>query len=270
MLTPTGAQPATTPGDTNPDLSNWLHHFEPRSTFHVLTVLGCVAVMVAWCVAGRRLLRKSTGDERKFRARVAWFLIAWQSFATVWRLLPENYTLDESIPLHLCRVVGWVVPFMLLSQNRRLRAMVYFWGLGLSTQGFFTPVWHDGFLHVGYWLFWGGHTCIVGAAIYDIGVHGWGPRFRDWGFAALWGLVYAGLVIGVNLWLGTNYCYLGKETYAASTIVDKLGGWPQRPLLMVLGAQGVFLVLFFIAAAVRWYKQRSGAPTAPPDEARSP
>jgi len=259
MPTPAGAQPTAVPTDTSTDPSNWLHHFEPRSTFHVLTVLGCVLVIVLWCVAGRRLLTRSPDAEHRFRVRVAWFMIGWQAFATVWRLLPENYTLDESIPLHLCRIVGWVVPFMLLTQHRRLRAIVYFWGLGLSTQGFFTPVWHDGFLHAGYWLFWMGHTIIVGAAVYDIAVHGWGPRFRDWGFAALWGLNYAGLVIGVNLWLGTNYSYLGKEAYAASTIVDKLGDWPQRPMLMILGAQIIMLLLYLAAVVVRRMKN---APTA--------
>jgi hypothetical integral membrane protein (TIGR02206 family) len=246
--------PMLTPTDTSPDLSSWLHHFEPRSTFHLVTVLGCVAVMAAWCVTGKRLLLQSPEAERRFRVRVAWFLIAWQAFATIWRLLPENYTLEESIPLHLCRVVGWVVPFMLLTQSRRLRAVVYFWGLGLSTQGFFTPVWHDGFGHVGYWLFWMGHTCIVGAAAYDITVHGWGPRFRDWGFAALWGLIYAGLVIAFNLGLGTNYSYLGRDAYSASTIVDKLGDWPQRPLLMIFGAQFIMLLLYLAAVLVRRVK----------------
>lgn len=254
MLTPPGAQPAPLPAD-----SSWLHHFEPRSTFHVLTVLGCVAVMVAWCVAGRRLRSRNEQAEHRFRVRVAWFMIGWQSFATVWRLLPANFTLDESIPLHLCRVVGWVAPFVLLTQHRRLRAVVYFWGLGLSTQGFFTPVWHDGFLHVGYWLFWMGHTLIVGTAVYDIAVHGWGPRFRDWGFAALWGLVYAGLVIGVNLWLGTNYCYLGTRAYTASTVVDMLGDWPERPVLMILGAQLIMLLLYLAAVGVRRMKGHPAA-----------
>ena len=231
--------------------------------FHAITVLVCTLGIAAVCVIGRRAKQRDPAAEQRLRHRVAWCMIGWQTFATIWRLLPMNYTIEESWPLHLCRVVGWVAPFMLMSHHRRLRAVVHFWGLGLSTQGCFTPFWNEGLLHVGYWLFWVGHTLIVGAAIYDLTVHGWGPRFRDWGFAALWGLLYAGLAIGLNIAMGTNYSYLGRGEYDATSVVSLLGEWPERPLFMILGAQLVMLMLYGAAVLGRRLKHTRNIPATP-------
>ncbi|MFG0307272.1 MAG: TIGR02206 family membrane protein [Phycisphaerales bacterium JB040] len=247
-MAPPAAQPTPDPG--------WFHHFEPYGLFHAVAAGSCLLVMVAWCLAGRRLLARSVESERTFRYTIAWTMLAWQAFATVWRLLPSNFDLNESLPLHLCRLVGWAAPFALISQHRRLRSIVFFWGLGLSTQGFVTPMWDFGLASVDFWLYWVGHTMIVGTAVYAIAVHAWGPRFRDWGFAALWGMVYAGLVIPINLWLGTNYSYLGRGEYAASSVVDALGDWPERPLLMIAGAQALMLALYWCAWGVRAHKRR--------------
>lgn len=247
-MAPPAIQPTADP--------SWLHHFEPFGLFHAVAAGTCVATMALWCVAGRRLLARSAESEQAFRFTVAGIMLAWQAFATVWRLLPANYDVSESLPLHLCRLVGWAAPFALISQHRRLRAIVLFWGLGLSTQGFVTPMWDFGLASVDFWLYWVGHTMIVGTAVYAIAVHGWGPRFRDWGFAALWGLVYAGLVIPVNLWLETNYSYLGRGEYAASSVVDALGDWPERPLFMVLGAQLLMYAVYLVALGIRALKRR--------------
>lgn len=235
---------------------SWLYHFEAFSTFHAVTLLACGIAISGACLIGRTLQahddRDGGGRERAFVLVVAIGMCAFQAFATGWRFLPSQFSIDESLPLHLCRVVGWVAPFALLTRGHRSRAVLFFWGLGLSTQGYITPVWTDGLLSVGFWVFWVGHTVIIGAAIYDLAVRGYNPVGRDFRFASGSGLGFATLVVGVNLALGTNYCYLGQTDYGGRTVVDMLGDWPLRMIPMVLGALFLFGMLYGLSMSARW------------------
>jgi hypothetical integral membrane protein (TIGR02206 family) len=242
--------------DAGPE--SWLTRFEPFGAFHATAVGVCVAVIFAWCAVGR-VLRARPTSERRFSMAVGCVILAWQAFATVWRLLPGNFELGESLPLHLCRVTGVLAGVALIWPSRRARGLLFFWGLGLSTQGFATPMWPDGLASVAFWLYWVGHTQIVGAAVYDLAVRGFRPGVRDWGFAALMGLAYAGLTVAVNLAIGTNYSYLGRGEYDAASLVDHLGPWPGRAVAMVLGAQAIFLLLFGASAAWSWVERRRSA-----------
>ena len=236
--------------------SGWLHHFEPFGTFHGVTLLACVVSIALVCWIGRTLRgldqRSGGARERTFIVGVAVLMFGFQAFATGWRLLPSQFSIDESLPLHLCRVGGWVAPIALLTGGARSRSILFFWGLGLSTQGYITPVWTDGLASVGYWLFWVGHTVIIGSAIYDLVVRGYTPSGRDLRFAAGAGMGFVGLVVGVNMALGTNYCYLGQGDYGGRTVVDVLGDWPWRIAPMVLGAMFLFTALYAGVAGVRW------------------
>lgn len=253
---------------------DWLYEFRPYGLFHWVTGLVCLAVMLGWIGLGRWLVALDKRDdgsrEQRFRALLAVGMLIMQAFATVWRFLPGQYDVNESWPVHLCRLVAWIAPIALWTHWRRPRALLYFWGLGLSTQAFFTPMWGFGLASVEFWLYWGGHTFIVGAGLYEVFVHGYGPRFRDWGFAALWGLIYAAATVGLNLWLGTNYSYLGKGAYDARSVVDFLGPWPQRAWIMAGLAQGGFLVLYWLSLGVRTLKRRRAKSPAHASSVSSP
>lgn len=252
----------------------WLSEFTPFGLFHAVSVAWTLALIAAWCVVGRRLLDQdrakgaahgwhphalagdrrwvvAPGREAGFRWWCGVGIGVFMVFATVWRLLPGNYDVGESWPLHLCRVVGLIVPVALMTQWRRPRTLVYFWGLGLSTQALVTPMWGFGLATVEYWLYWVSHAMIVGAGVYDVVVHGWGPRFREWGFAALQGLVFCAAVIPLNLWLGTNYSYLGAGEYAATSLVSYFGPFPDRLVFIIGGGQGAMLVLYGLAVVGR-------------------
>ena len=248
---------------------NWLNHFEAYSAFHALTVLACTLSIAAVCVIGRRAKQRDPVAEQRLRYQLAWCMLGWQAFATIWRLLPMNYTLEESWPLHLCRVVGWVAPFMLMSQHRRLRAVVYFWGLGLSTQAFFTPVLGAGYSSELYWFFWLGHTQIVGSAIYDVWVRGFRPGWKHFGFAILAGVVYTLAMVGFNELQDTNYGYVGRTLPEKRTILNELPPWPWR----VVALSGLAIVVQFLVL-VPWLFVAKAEPAATsehaPEKARDP
>ena len=264
-------------------MGGWLTEFKPFGLFHAFSVGWSALLVAAWCLMGRRLLARDVADgaghgwspgplatdrrwvvapgrEARFRRWTAAVIAVFIAFATAWRFLPGNYDVNESWPLHLCRVVGFVVPVALWTQWRRPRTLVYFWGLGLSSQALMTPMWGFGLSSVEYWLYWGSHAMIVGAAVYDIVVHGWGPRYREWGFAAVQGLVFCAAVIPINLWLGTNYSYLGRGTYDATSIVSWFGPFPDRLLFIIGGGQLAMALLWGLAAGAR--RVRHGGPIA--------
>ncbi len=237
-----------------PEDPTWLNHFDAFSAFHWTTLGVCIALIVAWCVAGHRLAGEDRVDggsrERRFRRALAWSFVAWQVFATIWRVLPGNFDINESLPLHLCRIVGWIAPVALLTMHWRWRAVVFFWGIGLSTQGFFTPMWHDGLASVAFWLYWVGHVIIIGTGVYDLAVLGYRPRLNHLGFASVAGVILTVGIAAFNVGCGTNYCYLGKGDYEGTSVVDHLGNWPARPAIIIGGSVFVFVVMYLIARGI--------------------
>jgi hypothetical integral membrane protein (TIGR02206 family) len=239
----------------------WLNEFEPRSLTHVIVVAVSAVLIAATVVAGRRLAGGAL--QRQLEIGIGWSTIWLQLFALVWRNLPGIYDVQEALPLQLCRVVAWACAIGLMTGARWAVSLTFFWGLGLSSMGFVTPVVTTGPGTVGFWLFWAAHVQIVGIAVYQIAVHGYGPRVKDWWFAAAVSCVYVALVVPVNLALGVDYGFLGEGEYDRSTLAGRLGTFPLRAVRIVVMAQVWMLVLFVASRGVGLVKiaalRRSGA-----------
>jgi len=228
---------------------DWLSEFQAYTPFHAVTVAVCAFAIFVLCRAGRR--SRDEGEHR-LRVGIGWTIVAFQAFAFIWRLLPGQFDLHESLPLHLCRVTVWAAALAMLTESRRARSICFFWGLGLSTQGFITPMWTQGLASVEFWMFWVSHAQIAGVAAYSVAVLGYRPSRGDLLFVSVSGVLLASLVIGVNLSLGTNYSYLGAGAYDARCIVDLLGPWPWRAPAMIAGSLAIFGLLYGLSVALRW------------------
>lgn len=237
--------------------SGWLTEFRAFSLLHLVTVLALAVAMAGSCTLGVRW--KGTSSERRLRVTWAVFTMAWNVAAIVYYMLPGVYDIQESLPLHVCDLAVWIAPLALLTQARWLRTLLYFFGIGLSTQAFVTPVVDEGVGHFKYWLFWVGHTQIVGSAIYDVGALGYRPRFRDVLVASGALVAYAVAITPLNLLAGVNYGYIGNTTPEHPTIIDRLGPWPLRLLPMMGLALGVFVIAWAVwVVAARIKGRRSG------------
>lgn len=232
------------PGEPAHRLPQWMLEFQSFGPLHLLTASGLIALMLAALLLGRRW----RGSIREQILRRGWigFTLIWQAYAVIWYLLPANFDLRESLPLHVCDLVAWIAPFALLTQRRLLRSLLFFWGLGLSTQAFVTPVVSEGVDSMHFWLFWVGHTQIVGSAVYDVGVLGYRPRWRDYLQITIVNLVCIGLILPFDLLIDANYWYIGRSRPDHPTLLDALGPWPWRVLWMVLIAQSVLAVLCWV------------------------
>lgn len=223
--------------------------FRPFSATHALVVAALVATVWLVVVARRRW------GHRLDRGLAGVTLIVCL-VVNAWPLLPGNFDLSWSLPIHVCDVTSACVPLALLGR-RTPRALVYFWGLGLSTQGFITPDLQDGPAKAGFWMFWLAHFSVVGGALYDVIARGYRPPWRDWRTAVAFGLTYIALLLAVDLSLGVNYGYVGRGTPGQPTIVDVLGPWPWRvPVIVGLAVAAMTLLM------VPWQVRRRAA-TAP-------
>lgn len=214
--------------------------FAPFTATHLVAAgigVACIAVFV---LAGRQ-----SSDVRETHIARTWAVL-WlvqQAITTVYWLLPASFDIGKSLPLHLCDVIGWFGPFALLlphtRRSRWLRTVLYFWGIGLSTQAFFTPTVTQGPDDPRFWFFWISHTQIVGAGVYDVFVRGYRPSTRDLKVAVIASLLWMVPLALLDWATGLNYGYLGKEL-EGETILNVLPPWPWRLFAMA----GIVLVLF--------------------------
>lgn len=224
--------------------------FRPFSVLHGVTVAVCALLIAVACMLGRRWRGGAQGRRLALERWWGWSIVATQLGIAVWWLLPGHLNLEgafnaeRAVPLNLCRLVVLPAAVAMLCAARWSRAILYFWGLGLSTQAFVTPVFPEGPAFAVFWVFWLGHVQIVGTAVYDVVVRGFRPTSRDFRFAAALGVVYAGVVIAVNAWWRTNYGGLGPTTFALPNLARHLGDWPWRPGWIVLIALVWFVVLW--------------------------
>lgn len=181
-------------------------------------------------------------------------------------MLPSRFRLDNSLPLHLCDVAGLLAPVALLTLWRPLRAVLFFWAIGLSTQAFFTPVLREGCARTDFWLFWIGHIQIVGSAFYDVFALRYRPKFRDFAIGLAANILYFALVLPVDLALSVNYGYVGNTKPDQPTIIDKLGPWPLRLVWIFLIVHGVMLALWGVFAVIGLRGRGPDRPSVPQSE----
>lgn len=124
-----------------------------------------------------------------------------------------------------------------------MRALLYFWGFGLSTQALLTPALTDPPSSIWFWAFWLQHGFVIAAAVYDVAAREFRPAWRDWLFASGAIILYGIAMLPVNHWLGANYGFLGDSRPETPSIIDLLGPWPARLFVIALLAPGVMAIL---------------------------
>src|SRR3954463_15878433 len=117
----------------------------------------------------------------------------------------QRFLAKRSLPLHLCDLTLLLMPLVLALNCRPARVILYYFGLGLSTQGFITPDLHEGPAHWPFWSFWFLHFLVVGTSIYDVAARGFRPTWRDLRFAIMVSLGYVAILMPIDAIFGWNY-----------------------------------------------------------------
>lgn len=241
---------------------NWLDSFQPFSMQHAVVVAICAGVATIVI----RYARTARGTRHELLVRAAWALmtLGGEIGSTVVWTLPERYSRQDSWPIHLCDYAAWLAAFAMLSPLRWPKTLLFFWGLGLSTQGFLTPTVSTGVLSAEYWVFWVQHLGVVGGAVYLGAVNGYRPNVRDLGVATGATLVLVAFMVWINSREGTNYMYLGDSLPEKPTVLDLLGPWPGRIVwVSLLGILGFVLTYLGSEAVHRLIGSERAEPETP-------
>jgi len=231
------------PGSVTP-VGRW-DVFTPYSGLHLLSVLGCFAVITALVLIGRRL---SAPAEKRLRWGLAIFALSvWVIYNTAWNW--NGLDLRFGLPLHVCDIGEVLAPLALLTQNRWLRATLYFWAMALTTQAFIQPTLAFGPASILFWCFWIAHTIILGYAIYDLAVLQFRPDWGDFRRAAIVSFAYMALIMPINIALGADYAYIGNPPPPAAIplFIVALGPWPGRVIIVL-----VLVALAFVIVLLPW------------------
>ncbi|WP_022873218.1 TIGR02206 family membrane protein [Nesterenkonia alba] len=186
----------------------------------LLGLAGALGVLV---VFGMRRIR-TTPAQNWVLPTAGWVLLVISVMYTVWLLLPGQWDLEQSLPLHYSDALRYITAYALIRRAQWAVAVTYFWGLTLNSQALVTP--HPTMLDfsVNAGFYWVTHIAVLLAPLALL-TTGWRPQWRD--FAVAYGLAaaWAGLVMPANAVLGTNYAFLNRPPDGAS-LIDFLGPWP--------------------------------------------
>lgn len=244
---------------------DWLDTFAPFTAIHAATVAALSLAMGAACYMGRSWI--GTPREDRFRRAWGWTVIAFQCWYVVWYLLPWRFNWRESLPLQVCDMAAFVAGLAMVTQSRPWRIILYFWGIGLSTQAFFTPTVSDGAGHLKFWMFWLSHTAIVGSAVYDLIVKRFRPTAADLGKAILWTytlcltVFFFNVVMSAETGQAISYWYIGDSKPSTPSPLDGLGPWPRRAAIVMGLVIAEFVVLWAVWPLLRML--RRGPASAP-------
>lgn len=208
--------------------TSFLTTFRPFTTFHLVTAVIGLSVIMLVCMIGRHL--RGTLAEPRFRFALATLILLEQLAAYATWLGRADQTW---IPLHPCRIVVWIAIIALLSDRRAPRAILYFWSLSVCCQPILTPPRLDGLRSPDFWFFWISHLAIFGAGMYEVRVRRFRPTVRDLRTTAIWSLLYIAIVIPLDYAYGWDYAYLGRGRYKTHNVTDLFAPGPPRTIALI-------------------------------------
>lgn len=201
------------------------------------------------------LIRATAAAPASTRARVARFALA----ATL--VLLGGYEIATAVregwfapvmivPLQICDAAIWLAVLGLITLERRLAEILYFWALSGGTLALLTPDVRRGFPDLEFVVFFGLHGLVVASAcvlVFGFGlVPSRGAPLRV--FAITCGFAVVGAI--VNAAFGTNYMYLARKP-ANPTLLDHFGPWPLYILVGAALGLALFLLLDLPLRVVR-------------------
>jgi hypothetical integral membrane protein (TIGR02206 family) len=220
-----------------------VEHFSPE---HLGALAAAALAAVLLALAGRRAPHRRTPDAISVALAAALVVneLGWHTFQVVagW------WTVQESLPVHLCDAAIVVCVLALLTRNQFAYELAYFWGLGGTIQALLTPDLAHAFPSYPFLRYFFAHSGIVAAVAYLT----FGLRMRPGRRAVPRALVvtaaYAGAAALLDLALGANYLYLCEKP--DGSVLDLFGRWPWYLAgLVLLGAAliGLLYLPYYVA-----------------------
>ena len=176
--------------------------------------------------------------------------ISWHT----WISSLGEWSIQEDLPLHLCSLMIWMSPLLLLKKNFRIYEFVFFLGIGGAFQSLMTPnLTYYNFPHDRFFQTFIGHGGILITAVVMTVVDGLRPERKSGIRVFLIANVYMIIMLFVNKVIGSNYMWVSGKPEAAS-LLDYLGPWPYY----IIGIE-VMAILTIIILSIPFYREWSKA-----------
>ncbi|MBM3344251.1 MAG: TIGR02206 family membrane protein [Betaproteobacteria bacterium] len=222
--------------------------FRPFTLTHGVTLLSVAALIALIVLIGRR---QRAASPTLFERTLAYANLAvWFTAHGYWQM-PERFDPVTTLPLQMCHLTSLVASAVFLTRHHALRAVLFFWAFALCTQALITPSLVEPTHSPIFWAFWFLHGFVMMAAVYDLAVNGFRSYWREYGIACAAAAIYVAVVLPIDVLLRANYGFLGRSTALHPSIVDLLGPWPQRLLIIVPLAALAMLVMLLPWLAAR-------------------
>jgi hypothetical integral membrane protein (TIGR02206 family) len=231
------------------DIRGLEERFQLFSPSH-LTALLMLGFLILLVYAWRERLREPRLN-RALRYGMAGLLLVCEIALESWQAIHRDWTLDFSLPLHLCSISLLLSIAMLLTRSYRLFEFLYLAGMGGALQALITPdLGHYSFPHFRWWEFFVAHGVIVIACLFMVFVERYRPTLASIGRTWLWLNVLAVFIYGINLLTEGNYMFLARKPPGPS-LLDLLGPWPWYILSLQAVAVLSSLLLYLPFALIK-------------------
>jgi hypothetical integral membrane protein (TIGR02206 family) len=200
---------------------------------------------------------------RGIRYGLAALLLIDEALWHAWNWSTGQWSLQETLPLHLCSVLVFLSAIMLLIKSTAIYEFAYLLGIAGALQALLTPdAGPYGFPHFRFFQVMISHGSIVTAAVYMTAVEGYRPTLASIKRVVIGTNAYA-LVVGlVNALIGSNYLFIARKPATAS-LLDVLPAWPwYLPILELLAL--LMIGLLYLPFALKDVRARARARAVSP------
>lgn len=177
-----------------------------------------------------------------YRNGLAVLLILQEISLHIWYVFTDTWSLAYSLPLHLCGASIILSVILLLTKNRSIYEVVYFWGIGGALQALLTPdMGMYNFPHFRFYQFFISHGLIMTSILFMTFVYSYRPRAFSIIRTFIITNLYMLFISGVNMVTGGNYLFICRKPQSAS-LLDYLGPWPWY----ILSLEGITIITFVL------------------------
>lgn len=224
--------------------------FQAYTIFHWVPLLMISSVMILSIYWASKYL--SNNGQRIFGTALSLIPAICVLGRMVFTWIDGTFSIQEELPLHLCRTLGLMFPFIMYWKSKKWFGITYFFTIVGTLQALLTPDLPLSFPHHSYWTYWLLHTVLVFLPIYAIVVYKFRIGKRDFINAIIAGNVYLLITGVVNAFIGSNYFFTSHKP-PFPTLLDMLGPWPWY----IFAVEMFSIVMFVIVAIPFWVSNRT-------------
>jgi len=203
-----------------------------------LIILGVIGVV---CISLAKQFLSKMGQKRLL---LALSLIPFACYLTylMIKIKTGDFTIQNDLPVHLCRFLALMGPYVYWSEHKLWTGIFYFWILAGTINALIAVDLKYDLPHWSYILYFTMHGFLVLIPIYYCIVLGHRVNKKDlWN--AFWATnIFLIIAFVVNIVIGSNYLYVAHKP-DVSSLLDYLGPWPWY----IIALEFIGLLLFILA-----------------------